>query len=111
MSDLTATDMGDMGALLPQLSETQSCTAALSRFKPIALSSREVVPVGACSSSAAKCVDPRREELVRAPRPAHASHVPSPAQLPIGDDLVEARVAEGIVRRRESEALDEGSSD
>jgi hypothetical protein len=30
---------------------------------------REVVPVGVCPSSAARCVDPRREELAREPRP------------------------------------------
>jgi hypothetical protein len=62
---------------------------------------REVVPVGVCPSSAARCVNPRREELAREPRPVHASHVPSPAQLAIGDDLVEAREVEGGVRRCE----------
>jgi hypothetical protein len=33
---------------------------------------REVVPVGVCPSSAARCVDPQREELVREPLPVHA---------------------------------------
>jgi hypothetical protein len=70
---------------------------------------REVVPVGVCPSSAARCVHPLREELAREPRPVHASHVASPAQLPIGHDLVETREAEGGVHRRESVALDEGS--
>jgi hypothetical protein len=40
----------------------------------------EVVPVGVCPSSAARCVSPQREELAREPRPVHASHVPSPAR-------------------------------
>jgi hypothetical protein len=72
---------------------------------------REVVPVGVCQSSAARWVDPRREELAREPRPVHASHVPSLAQLPIGDDLVEASEAEGDVQRRESGALEKGSTE
>jgi hypothetical protein len=35
--------------------------------------------------------------------------LPSPAQLPIGDDRIEAREAEGGGHRRESGALEEGS--
>jgi hypothetical protein len=58
---------------------------------------REVVPVGVCPSSAARCVDPRCEELAREPGQVHASHVPSSAQLPIGDDLVEARLLNTMV--------------
>jgi hypothetical protein len=60
-------------AAAPQLGEKPSCAAALSVLKPIRWSSRveadqvelarEVVPVGVCPSSAARGVDPRREEL------------------------------------------------
>jgi hypothetical protein len=71
---------------------------------------REVVPIGVCPSSAARCVkfNPRREKLVKEPLPVHASHVLSPAQLPIRDDQVEACEAEGSVHRRDSGALGEG---
>jgi hypothetical protein len=70
------------GAAALQLCETPRCTAA----RPVEVEAdqlelvRGVVPEGLCPSSAARCVDPRREELAREPRPFHASHVPSPAR-------------------------------
>jgi hypothetical protein len=70
----------------PQLCETPSCTGALSSLE-VEIDQRElvrdVVPVEACPSSAARCVDPGREELAREPRLVHALHVPSVAQRPL----------------------------
>jgi hypothetical protein len=62
---------------------------------------REVVPVGVCQSSAARWVGASTPHVTNLRgslnQSMHASHVPSPAQLPMGDDLVSAGEAEGGV--------------